>query len=260
MTRNLLFSCYPRNPGGSPWRRSVNHFLAGKRFDQFDGRKIIIISVDECCDDPAEVQEAFTGCDCEFIVRDNVSDLQETAHFIEGLEMLENEPGITLRAHSKSCTHVDPESASRYWLDALAVVNLDFPQLISCALERSHITGAFRCQMPFGSSQFHYQGSFYWIKNSELFKRNWRNVDQWFAGVESYPGTMFQHSESTCLFFDGSSTAALYERDFHITNVRPALKWWRRNLAKAGLTPLCDDPPIIQSLSEGVAQCLAQPV
>ncbi len=142
MIRNLAFYCYPRQCG--MWRNTVNHLLAN--WNIFTGRKIITISWDECCCDPEEVVSAFDGLDCELHIVDNVPSLQETAHFLPMLEMLEsrNPNECTSYIHAKGSTHADPKAASHLWCNAMATANLEYPELVECALSRYGIVGAFR--------------------------------------------------------------------------------------------------------------------
>lgn len=235
--RHLAYYCYPR-ACRQKWRNSVEHLLS--RWDQFDGRKLVTIATDQWCNQPEDVIEAFDGRGCEFVVRENVPGMQETAHLVEQLAMLEGETGIVLRCHSKGSTHPEHEAPNHPWLDAMAAACLDCPQLVDCAMERAHVAGAFRSIIPFGSSSWHFAGSFYWLKLSELFARDWRRIDQAYFGVESYPGTQFQLSESACLFFDNASGAMLYDRTFHEQNVIPSLTWWKARLSRGCAEKPCN--------------------
>jgi hypothetical protein len=244
MKRHLAFSLYPRRCPDHGWRRSVRELTTGARWEQFD-TATVAVAEDDCCDSRDDVIEAFPS-GTEFIFAPNTP-LQETEQFVALLERVREhcaDDDLIFRAHSKSCTHT-AASASALWLSEMATVCLDYPQLVDCALERAHVAGAFRSIMPFGSSQFHFAGSFGWIRAGELFRREWRRIDRWFAGSESYFGTHFGLHESFCLFFDGAHTARLYDPSFHRENILPALSWWHQRLQYAGLTPICVDPPTV---------------
>jgi hypothetical protein len=233
MIRNLAFFCYPRRCG--TWRRSVNHLL--RNWPVFTGRKIVTIAVDSCCCDPADVQAEFDGLGCEFRCVDNVPDLQETAHFLPVLEMLEscNADECTTYIHAKGSTHCNSSAASHLWCDGMAAANLEYPELIDCALNRFAIAGAFRSyglwDFP-GYHNWHFAGTWFTFRHDVGFGLDWRNIHQDFTGVEAWPG-IFRPEESFCLFYDKANTADLYNREFWRDYITPSLKWWRRSLQRA---------------------------
>jgi hypothetical protein len=247
--RNLIFFCYPRTIG-QKWRRSVAHLKA--RWSQFNGAKAVAIAVDETTDSPDDVAAAFDDPAISYHVCRN-TELQEIQPFAWLLESAQSQPGITLYAHSKGCTHVTNE-ASHIWCDAMATACLDFPSLVDCCLRNAITTGAFRSLQPIGSSPsaWHFAGTWYWFRNSALFTRNWGDFEQVFWGTESYPGRHFALNESACLFFDGAHTAHLYSIDWWRAHILPALRGWRGRLSNCGLAPLAADPPNHPIFTEGL--------
>lgn len=238
--RNLICYVYPRR--GGKWRRTVAHLLA--HWKQFDGRKIITISTDRCCDESWEVVQAFghdRNLEIEWIDVENITGLQEAAHFLPMLERVIDEPGITLYCHAKGATHTDDNAASHKWCDAMAAACLDYPQLVDCAFTNgANVAGAFRSIGLWGFPNYHnwhYAGTWWWFRNERLRQLPWRELHPNFMGVEAYPG-LFPLSESQCLFYDNANTAHLYNNDFWRDNITPALGYWRANLAKCGLVPL----------------------
>jgi hypothetical protein len=167
--------------------------------------------------------------------------MAETAHLVEQLGKLQGESGIVFRCHSKGSTHPESDAGNHLWCDHMAAACLDYPRLVDCAMERSHAAGAFRSICPFGTSFWHFAGSWYWLNLEELFKRDWQQIDQLWFGVESYPGKHFQLDESTCLFFDKTSGAMLYSRGFQEIHVQPALNWWRNSLRRCGLRQITEN-------------------
>lgn len=244
MRRNLIMHVYPRT-AGQKWRRSVAHVCA--RFDQFDGRRIVAVAIDGSTDSVDDVREAFGPCEVELRTVRN-SSLQEAATLAALLAEVEStDPNeITFRCHSKGCTHASDDAASHAWADAMFEACLDYPQLVDCMMERFHVCGAFRSTQPVGwphSPAWHFAGSCYWLKHSELFRRDWRQVDPVFWSPEAYPGWKFRPEESGCLFFDGAATVHLYDPATWRTSVRPALRAWRGKLSECGLDPICSTPP-----------------
>lgn len=244
MRRNLIMHVYPRT-AGQKWRRSVAHVCA--RFELFNGRRIVAVATDQTTDTIDDVRNAFGPCEVELVPFKN-NGLQEAQTLRWLLAMVKSaDPNeITFRCHSKGCTHKADDSASHPWADAMFEACLDYPALIDCMMERHHTCGAFRSTQPVGwprSPAWHFAGSCYWLKHSELFKRDWEQVDRVLWGPESYPGWKFTSEESGCLFFDGAATVHLYDPETWRTTVGPALRAWRGKLARCGLSPLCENPP-----------------
>jgi hypothetical protein len=238
--RNLMMFVYPRS-AGQKWRRSVEHIKA--RWSQFDGRKTVAVAIDQTTDTPDEVAEAFCDDSIQFHVCCN-SGLQEVQPFGQLLESVQHEPGITLYAHSKGCTHIENQS-SHLWCDAMASACLDYPQMVDFMLERKSIVGPFRSMQRIGhsASPWHFAGTWWWVRNADLFSRNWGDFEQVFWGTESYPGRHFAKHESACLFFDNAHTAHLYAPDWWRVHIGPAFRTWRERLAECGVRPLAANPP-----------------
>src|SRR5579872_2701600 len=249
MIRNLICHIYPRRCG--KWRRTVKHLLA--RWQQFDGRKIVTVATDDCCDPAETVIAAFLDAfgrgaahEIEWIVKENDPTLQEVASFFPMLGRVIDEPGITLYCHAKGATHEANNAASHKWCDAMAAACLDYPQLVDCALSRANVCGAFRSfglwDYP-GYHNWHFAGTWFWFNNSRAIELDWRNVNQDFMGVEAWPG-IFPKDESRCLFYDNANTAHLYDNEFWKYSIAPAIRHWRNSLAKCGLIPLNSDDRI----------------
>lgn len=234
MTRNLICYIYPRKCG--KWRRTVAHLRA--HWSQFTGRKVVTIATDECTDEPWQVAQAFghgPNLEIEWIEAENVTALQETAHFLPMLERVIDERGITLYCHAKGATHADRNAASHKWCDAMACACLSYPRLVDCCFESGkHICGAFRSHGLWAFEHhhsWHFAGTWYWFRNERARQLPWRDVHPNFMGVEAWPG-IFPIEESACLFFDHANTAHLYDNAFWHTNITPALWYWRQSLAR----------------------------
>lgn len=232
--RNLICYVYPRKCG--KWRRTVAHLLA--HWSQFDGRKIVTISTDECCDEPWQVVQAFghdAHLEIEWLEVENVPALQEAAHFLPMMERVIHEPGITLYCHAKGATHADDNSASHKWCDGMAAACLDYPRLVDCAFEAgANVAGAFRSHGLWAFPNYHnwhFAGTWWWFRNERLRQLPWRELHPNFMGVEAYPG-LFPLPESRCLFYDNANTAHLYNNDFWRDNITPALHYWNDGLKK----------------------------
>ncbi len=237
MTRNLILHCYPRKSG--MWRRTLRHLTAGRRWEQFTGRKLVSIAYDECCADPDDIASEWPA-DCEITIRPNTP-LQEVESFVPMLERIESrDPDeFTTYLHCKGATQPKGH-ASHLWCDGMAAANLDYPELVGCFFKTgANIVGAFRSHglwtFP-GYNAWHYAGTWFTFRHSRAFELPWRNIHQGFEGVEAWPG-IFPLAESGCLFFDNANTAHLYDRAYWRDFLTPSLECWHRSLQQCGLEP-----------------------
>jgi len=259
MIRNLIAHCYPRKSG--KWRRTLAHLSAGARWSQFNGRKIITIACDGCTDHHTDVVMAFWEAmdgnpNVEWIVKNNDPKLQEVASFAPMLERIEstNPDECTTYVHFKGATQPDGHG-SHGWLDFLAAANLDWPELVNCALQRGSICGAFRSHglWPWpGYHNWHFAGTWFTFRHARVFgELPWRNIHDDFMGVEAWPGIV-PLVESVCLFYDNANTAHLYSPEFQRDQIAPAMRHWETNLRKLGMVPLYESakggPPPARSL------------
>jgi hypothetical protein len=244
-----MFFCYPRSNGN--WRRSVAHLKA--RWQQFDGVKTIAVAVDDTTDDASLVRDKFADDSIRMQVCAN-SELQEAQQFSWLLGSVQNYPGITLYAHSKGCTHTQNQS-SHLWCDAMASACLDYPELVDCMMRDRMTCGAFRSLQPVGSSpaRWHFAGTWWWVRNADLFSRDWSEFERVFWGVESYPGNKFSIGESGCLFFDNAHTAHLYDIDWWKNHIGPAFRDWKIRLSRCGIRPLASNPPNCDLFRKAIA-------
>jgi hypothetical protein len=173
---------------------------------------------------------------CEFIIDRNEPELQETKFLAPTLERFGGEDGTILRCHAKGAMYVRPNTASRQWCWAAYETCLNFPELNERLMCEAHCCGPFRSIVEFRGSQFNFAASIYSLKCFELFRLDWRGrIDQTFFGVESFPGWVFDLSESACRFADRRLTMHLKDnddlRDF-IANcifaIHPCVRWMKR--------------------------------
>jgi hypothetical protein len=136
-------------------------------------------------------------------------------------------------ANNKGATHADLKSASHLWREAMLEVNLDYPDLLACALEHYPIVGAFKSTMRIGVSPaaWHFAGTIFSFRNDDLRARNWQDIEPIYYGVESSPGLHFKSTECCCLFWPEASTAKLYSTRFWERSILPAMNRWRERAA-----------------------------
>jgi hypothetical protein len=250
MKKNLVMHVYPKTDPGY-WRRGVEHVR--QRLSQFTGRRLVSVAVDTSTDTAADVLRAFGG---EVEVREVLNDgTQEMVSFPWLMQqVIDDSDDVTFYCHAKGCTH-SQNQASHLWCDAMASACLDYPSLVDWCLERKSICGAFRSRLQVGFSHalWHFSGTWWWVRNRDLFARNWERSDPEFWGAESYPGLHFMPNESACLFFDKAETAHLYNVPFWEAVVCPAFKSWRSAFTSRGIKPLADNPPAWPQFAEWTA-------
>ncbi len=230
VVRNLLWYCYPRS-GNGVWQRNVGQLL--KRIRLFNGRRVVAIATDSTTDPAQHVIDQFGDRVHEFIEIPNDPHLREVAAFLDLVGRVETQDPrhITFYGHAKGTTRRPNDTAAAgHWADVMYQTCLDFPALVEEQLKRFHVTGSFKNHGPAfvgSSSHFHYAGSFFFFRNKELFKRDWRNIDVEWYGSESAPGKWFKPEEGGSLFLPNTGAFTLYNEASYQATVLPALEKWK---------------------------------
>lgn len=260
-TRNLLYHIYPVS-GNGVWQWNVEQ-LCG-RMKCFNGRKIIAIVTDppegripdpdgphapdrgrviSGCDSvdavKAEFRKRWGHDDLEFMEFENDPNLREVKPFMPMLaEVLTDDPyDITCYSQAKAVTRPKGHIAHR-WTEALYEIVLDHFPLAIEQLNQFHVTGCFKklgagWSLEQSKSDWHYSGSWFWVKTAELMKRDWQKIDQFWSGIEPYPSQQFKASESGCMFHtEQVPVMNLYDRRYWKRIVIPAFNRWREENAK----------------------------
>lgn len=198
MKRNLLFHLYPKRLTHWPWH--VEQLLLHSK--AWNGRRIIVLAMDDWTSSEREVRAALEPLRAEILVRPNVAELGETRHFIEALGMLASKDPdeATFYAHGKGVSRDGPQiPAIKMWCRAMYELCLEQPELIERILARAAAAGAFRVQIPHSGATWCFAGTYFWLKHSALFSRNWRDIDRGRWGVEGYPGRHLKYEEAVAL-------------------------------------------------------------
>ena len=207
--RHLAFHIWPIR--GNPfWRWHCDHLLS--RIEIFNGRRIAAIAMDAGCDSSEAVRQHLRGFDFEFLEVPNNPALREVATFpwmLERLQAYNSDQDLTFFCHAKGVRHKtgpeDEASTLGRWSRAMYRANLDDLEAVHRALETHATAGIFRqfVDRP-GWGPWHYSGTFFWMRNRDVFGRDWRAAlpNAWY-GVEAFPGMLFRPSEARCLLADG---------------------------------------------------------
>lgn len=231
--RNFMMHIWPV-AGFGAWQWNVEQVL--KRAELFNGRRVVAIATSKETDSADAVKEMFRDFTDEFIVVPNNKSLREVITFVPLLERFEsaNPNEVTFCCHGKCVRHnigVEESGSTIFrWTQAMYETCLDYMPLVMEQLRTKAMTGSFKRHGMFktrGNYRWHYSGTFYWFRNADVYRRNWRYIDKKFFGSESWPGLMFKPDETDCLFLD--QTQDLYNFDYWTSVVQPALDQWKQS-------------------------------
>lgn len=212
--RHLLFHIWPKKSSQGTWQRNLDQLK--QRWSMFNGKRIIAIATDGASYPADAVKEYMRGYDCEWVEVENDATLREVKTFEPMFEQLEGLPGYIFYAQAKGVTKPINRGVSVHaWTAAMYELLLDFWPLVEESFKAHHVVGVFKKNVlgAFGvqsPSRWHYSGSFAWIKNSELWSRNWRGIERVWFGIETYPSMIFNTEEAGCLFHCKNSQFNLY--------------------------------------------------
>lgn len=236
--RHLAYHIYPV-AGNNAWQWNVDQLC--RRIDLFNGKRIVAIVTDppkrghdptnrvvRGCDSPDAVKARFGehAKTIEFIEMGNDPALREVVPFVPMLERMPNGPNdVMLYAQAKGTTR-HGQRAVRLWTDALYCLYLDYWPVIEEALQRLPCVGAFKKQWR-DNTRWHFDGSWIWYRSTDLFARDWRKINQYWTGVETYQADHFASEEAISIFHESGGTQLYSIR--HWQNVlNRQLNQWKR--------------------------------
>ena len=230
--RHLTYHIWPTKRSDC-WRWNLEQLA--QRFDLFNGIKCVGIVTDkdtETVDDVLSFAESLgITFDRVEAMKNNVK-LREVVTWLPMLKRLDlrnaDETEVVFSAHAKG-TQYENGSFTRDWTRLMYESCLDYWPLVSRQLQSSLMTGSFR---EFGLlGKWHdwaYSGTFYWWRAREIGQRKWMDVDQWFAGTESWPGKMCDPRETQCLFLNNNTR--LYVPEYWQETVWPEWAKWQEKM------------------------------
>ncbi len=226
--RHLMYHLWPVR--GGTWRWNVEQLL--QRVELFNGRRLLGIVSDARTEELSDVHAAFAGHGFEFIELPNDA-RGEAATFPLMLERLADEPrgDVSFYAHAKGVKY-EPQfpPAVRRWAEVQYTAALDHWPAVREQLERFAMTGLLRRTGRFANhsriGDWHYSGTFFWFRHDAVFSRPWREVPQFYGGVEAWPGVMFAREEAGCLLLDGLRELPYHDR-FWTQRGNPAFAQWK---------------------------------
>lgn len=212
--RNLIYHIWPVR--GSMWRWNLDQLKA--RIDLFNGRRLIGVVHDKRSESPDAVEAYLQGHGCEFLVAANQPG-GEVATFPAMLRRVASKycNEVTFYGHAKGVKY-EPSipNAVRRWADVSYRASLDDWRAVRADLERFALTGSFRMFGRFrahrNTGDWHYSGTYYWMRHARVFAKDCLAVPPFYCGVEAWPGKYFGRHEAGCLLFDDVRQLAYDER------------------------------------------------
>lgn len=232
-TRCLTYHVWPTRRSDC-WQWNLDEL--GKRIGLFNGPKAIGIATDEETATPDEVLEYASNRGIHFdhviTVRNNRR-LREVATFLPMLHaigMPVTDPGVVVFSGHAKGTQYNHGTHTAEWTKVMYASCLDYWPLVEQHLRHAIMTGSFRQYGLLGKwHDWAYSGTFFWWRAAEIAKRvGWNQVDQWFAGTESWPGKMCDPRETRALFMNDSTD--LYVRDYWEKVLRPEWARWQQKM------------------------------
>lgn len=245
--RNLLYHVWPVR--GGTWRWNLEQML--RRVDLFNGRRIVGIVSDARSEPPETVQAMLEGhgFDCVLQPNDERGEGVTFAAMLREVASFERNE-LTYYAHAKGVKY-EPAfpPAVRRWAEVQYAVTLDDWAAVREQLQRYAMTGIFRKHGRFRNhhelGDWHYSGTFFWMRHAHVFRRRWQDVPQFYGGVEAWPGTLFHRDETGCLLLDGLRELPYQER-FWSQRGDPAFRRWKEGLRPVAAPPDLLSPPAFE--------------
>lgn len=243
MVRNLLYNCCALLHS-EEWKLNIEEL--SKHEGTFNGRRLVLVKYGEGLHDPGEVSKYFF--DAEFVFWPNDPQYHEVAGFLETLERLRSlrEDEITFYAHTKGVRYGNaPEphmAAIRRWRRKAYRECLQDVERIERVMSEHACAGCFRSSTMelsrFFESPWAFFGNFWWVKHSDLFQRDWRNIRKARTGVEEYLGKLFYREESHCFWGDNPEHSQ-YEIDCFFWCEKCGKRYQGKTRIGKGLFELC---------------------
>jgi hypothetical protein len=235
--RHLLFHVMP--VAGTPiWRLNCDHLIARMRV--FTGQRIcgIVTASNRCkrpLDPPEAVREYLSPHGFEFIEVPNDYRLREVVTWEPMWDRLDaTDRDLIFYCHSKGATKpYNPGTVCHSWGRVMYEVLLGYLPAMERLLTTYPIVGLFpQTGRHFANSrsQWHYSGSFYWMRAAEaLGRKGPEKIDKTWFGVESWPGLVYPPDEIGCPH-DPRETAGLdmYQMESWRDKILPMIARWKQ--------------------------------
>lgn len=186
-----------------------------------------------------EVAHYFEKMGFQIEVLPNRKTLREGPALVHMLGKCPRGPEDVIFFGQSKCVSRSPDfKAVRWWTEAMIETVMANAKQADGQLSKFGCTGAFKKYGEFnyaGNHRWHYSGSFYWLRATEVFKRDWEFLHNSFCSVEAWPGYQFPKEQAGCLFLD--KAGHMYDEHYWQTDVFPALDKWREGQPVSACEP-----------------------
>jgi glycosyl transferase family 2 len=263
--RHLIYHLYPV---GQVWRWNLEELR--RRMSLFQGRRLVAVAVGPETASAEEVRAELHGLDVEVHEFANNPVLKEMATYpwlLEQLSRYTSSGDCHYYGHAKGVTSESWGAGVRRWTSSMYEALLDHWPACSRALQDHVAVGIWQRlweKAHGGKSHWHYSGSHRWVRNADLFSRDWRTMDQAWTGAETHPGIHFGQREAACLYgaFSTQDIGLYMEEEWRRTAEGQRQAWL---LAHAGdhqvpllLTVILTAHRQAELVHEAIASCRAQ--
>lgn len=215
--RNLLFHFYPLR--GSYWLWHVEQLRRLATREIFNGKRVLALALDAETEDAAIVRRELSGLFDDILEVPNDFDLREVASFEALFRSVQSaDPReATLYAHGKGVYRLtEPNRPTvKRWTEVLYETCMGGWKAAQELLRTHPIAGPFfkagAAWFPQSLADWHFSGSWLWFRNRDVFSRDWRKIDRFVYGIETWPALHFSPDEAGRLFYSGDLRLNLYD-------------------------------------------------
>lgn len=228
--RNLMFHIWPKESARWVWMKFINNLK--RDIEIFNHKRIMGIVYGSDTANPQEIKDLLKGYIEEFIIHENQTELGEVQTFPEMLEYVMNDDPdeITFYAHAKGIKH-KPGTTAHNWADLMYEVNVHYHKKVEYLFQNGFgLVGPFKHNSnrghgkSWGGYGWHYSGSMFWFRNSDIWIRNWRDILKTYFGVEAWPGRQLRSQDAACLFYEPNDS--MYNSYQFNNQILPAWEKW----------------------------------
>lgn len=213
--RHLTYHICPFANSTESWRWNLEQLR--RRWHLFNGLKVIGVNHDKDTVQPGVLLKhcKLIGLDWDHVVvRPNSRELGEVMTWIPSIELLSPKTSarneVVFSAHAKGVKYgQDMPPTIAHWTEIMYEANLDDWPLVQSSLEWFLATGILRARcskIAACKNGWYYSGAFWWWRLADIGMRDWRNVGQWYAGREHWPGNQLEYHEADCMFLDNTKS------------------------------------------------------
>lgn len=213
--RHLIYHVLPRGPA---WTWNIAQLR--DRMSLFNGRRIVSVAIDQEGESIDRVREELAGLDVEIRGVPNDRRLREMASYpglLESLACYTSTADVHFYGHAKGVTSEQWAPAVRHWTTAMYSALLGHWPAVARELRSALAVGVYRrlrCGVIDYPVPWHYSGTFRWIRNADMYSRQWRQIGQHWCGSEAHVGQLYGVHETACLHSEfGQGGLGLYRQE-----------------------------------------------